>query len=386
MNFEYLAPVNSDLFKDKLQSPLKLFSNYIEIHTKEKGIPDLKGVRIAILGVEEGRKSIGNKETGQNIDNIRKSLYKLHVGNWNSKIVDLGNIKQGENYEDTCFAFEIVLSTLISENIIPIVLGGGHDLTYSMCKVYNSVTKGLNLAVIDSKFDFGVVNSELNSNSYLRKIITEKPNNLYNFVNIGYQTYYNSQDEIELLETMNFEAYRMGEITSNFEIAELIFRDSDVVSLDIGSIRASDASGNGNVGVNGFYGDEICKISRYAGISDRVTSFGIFEYNSIFDIRNLTAELISQIVWYFIEGVNLRAKDFPFTSLENYQKFIVLIENEEFNFYKSHKSGRWWMEINLSKNTNDKKNTLIPCTYQDYLTANNNEIPERLYKSYKRLK
>ncbi|WP_196889513.1 formimidoylglutamase [Aureivirga sp. CE67] len=386
MNFEYLTPVDERLFDIQSNATLNSFFNSIEVHTKANGIPSLEGVKIAIIGVNEQRKSIGNEGNGEEVDKIRQKLYQLHYGNWNAKIVDLGTLKQGETYEDTCFALEIILSTLISDEIIPIVIGGGHDLTYSMYNIYKGITKGVNLAVVDSRFDFGLVNSEINSKSYLKKIITEKPNNLYNFANLGYQTYYNSQDEIELFESMNFETYRIGEIISDFQVAELVFRDSDIVSIDISSVRASDAPGNANAGINGFYGDEICKVSRYAGISDRVSSFGIFEYNSIFDTRLFTAELISQIIWYFIEGVNLRAQDFPYTSLENYQKFIVLVDNEEFNFYKSQKSGRWWMEISLTKNTNERKNTLIPCTYQDYLLANKNEIPERLYKSYKRLK
>lgn len=59
---------------------------------------------------------------------------------------------------------------------------------------------------------------------------------------------------------------------------------------------------------NGFYGEEICAISRYAGISDKVSSFGIYEYNSKHDSNYQTAHLIAQMIWYFIEGVNYRPK------------------------------------------------------------------------------
>jgi hypothetical protein len=43
---------------------------------------------------------------------------------------------------------------------------------------------------------------------YLTKIIDE-PNNLFNYCNIGYQTYYNSQEEIDLIEKLFFDAYRL---------------------------------------------------------------------------------------------------------------------------------------------------------------------------------
>ena len=163
-------------------------------------------------------------------------------------------------------------------------------------------------------------------------------------------------------------------------------RDADIVSIDIGSIKQSDAPANNNASPNGFYGEEICAISRYAGISDKVSSFGIYEYNSKFDNNHQTAHLIAQMVWYFIEGVNFRAKDYPFCTKKSYQKFIVLVENDNpINFYKSDKSGRWWMEINISTNNKYKRHALIPCTYQDYLEAIEQKIPERWYKALRKL-
>jgi hypothetical protein len=51
------------------------------------------------------------------------------------------------------------------------------------------------------------------------KIIIDEPNNLFNYCNVGYQTYYNSQEEIDLIEKLFFDAYRL-EISNNLAIAE----------------------------------------------------------------------------------------------------------------------------------------------------------------------
>jgi hypothetical protein len=64
---------------------------------------------------------------------------------------------------------------------------------------------------------------------------------------------------------------------------------------------------------------------------------------------------------------------------------MVLVDEETYNFYKSNKSGRWWMEINIKDNNKTKRRTLIPCTYNDYLSANNQEVPERWYTNRKKL-
>ena len=163
-------------------------------------------------------------------------------------------------------------------------------------------------------------------------------------------------------------------------------RDADIVSVDIGSVRKSEAPGNNSSSPNGFYGEEICAIARYAGISDKVTSFGVYEYNSKLDVQNQTAHLIAQMLWYFIEGVNFRAKDYPYATKESYQRFTVMLDDDDpINFYKSDKSGRWWMEINLISNNKHKRHALIPCSYQDYEHALQQKIPNRWYKALQKM-
>ena len=61
----------------------------------------------------------------------------------------------------------------------------------------------VNLVSIDHQFNFAKEDN-LASDSFLSKIIIEEPNNLFNFSTIGYQTYYNSQEEIDLIEKLYF--------------------------------------------------------------------------------------------------------------------------------------------------------------------------------------
>lgn len=218
----------------------------------------------------------------------------------------------------------------------------------------------------------------------MQKVILEKPNNLFNITNIGYQTFFNPQEEIDLMDKLHFEAFRLGEITKDLSIVEPVFRDADMVSIDIAAVRMSDAPANNQATPNGFYGDQICALTRYAGISSKNKSLGIYEYNPKKDVNGQTAHLIAQMIWYFLEGYNYRIAEDPFLSKNNYQKFIVLIEDDTINFYKSDKSERWWMEIQYLHNK-IKKTTLIPCTYQDYLTANNQIYPERWLKTFRKL-
>ena len=385
MNIDYLKPVDDDLVAfAKMQSP-QAIGSLLDIYESSNDFPDLSDKKIALISVEERRASNNNIALGNNNNQIRRELYALYPGNWPLKVADLGTIQAGNTIEDTYFALGEVLSELIKKEIIPIIIGGSQDLTYANYRAYDKLEQTVNLVAVDSKFDIGNIDEDLSSQSYLSKIVMNKPNNLFNFSNIGYQTYFNSQDEIDLIDSLFFEAYRLGEVSKNVTIVEPVMRDADIVSIDISAIKNSDAPGNNNASPNGFTGQEICSITRYAGISDKVTSFGIYEYNSALDNKNQTAQLIAQMVWYFIEGVNFRAHDYPFGLKDNYQKFIVPIEDQLLNFHKSNKSGRWWMEIILGNDNKFKRHALIPCTYEDYLSASNQEIPDRWIKTLKKL-
>ncbi|MCT4699122.1 formimidoylglutamase [Tenacibaculum haliotis] len=385
MNFSFFTPINDTLVAHLMSQSLSALGKNIVIHTLENGFPDLSEINIAILGVKDGRGAVNNEGCGENLQPIREKLYELFPGNWQTQIADLGNIAQGDTLKDTYFAVKTTIEYLLKKKIIPIIIGGSQDVTYANYRGYDALEQTVNLVSVDSRFDLGTIDEELSSNSFLSKVIMEQPNNLFNYSNIGYQTFFNSQEEIELLDKLYFDAFRLGEV-KDVTLVEPILRDADLVSIDIGCVRQSEAPANNNASPNGFYGEDICAIARYAGISDKVTSFGVYEYNHRLDSNNQTASLIAQMIWYFIEGVNARAKDYPFVTKENYQKFTVLLSDDDpINFYKSDKSGRWWMEINLITNNKHKRHALIPCNYKDYEQALKRKMPNRWFKALQKL-
>ena len=217
------------------------------------------------------------------------------------------------------------------------------------------------------------------------KIILDKPHNLFNYSVLGYQTYFNSQEEIDLMEKLYFESYRLGELNNNIQNVEPILRDANIVSLDLKSVRSSELSSKQKFSPNGFNGKEICAVSRYAGISNKVSSFGIYEYLPSNE-DEATEMLIAQILWYFIEGVSCRVIDNNFNKVDDFQKFTVLVDTQELIFLKSVKSSRWWVEIPFVKNSNNKleDHSLLPCMHEDYIDATNGIIPERWFKAQKK--
>ncbi len=385
MNFNFLSPVQDLVLAHNELLSTQVLGRKLKVHSKQNGIPDLDDVTIAIIGVLENRNDVNYIGEDLHLSEVRKSLYSLFPGNWYHTVADLGNIEKGETVQDTYFALQTTLEILLEKNIIPIIIGGSQDLTYANYRAYDHILPMVNIVNVDCKFDLGDSSKPIKNDSFLGKVILEKPYNLFNYSTLGYQTYFNSQEEIDLMGKLYFEAYRLGEVSNDITLAEPVLRDANIVSIDLKSIRSSEVSVRQKHSPNGFDGKEICAIARYAGISNKVSSFGIYEYKPSKD-DDSTSMLLAQIIWYFIEGVNCRVKDDDFTSLENYQKFTVLIEDQELIFFKSNQTGRWWIEIPFLPDINNKlkRHTLLPCMHQDYLDACNQKVPERWYKAYKK--
>jgi len=351
--------------------------------------PELGNVDIVIFGVNEDRNCNGNEGCAKGPDIIRNQLYKLFDGDFTPRIADLGNIRQGHEVKDTYFAVSNVVSELIQNNIIPIIIGGSQDLTYANYRAYETLGQVINILAIDPMFDLGATDQKLDSRTYLNKIILHQPNFLFNYTNIGYQTYFVDPASIGLMKNLYFDVYRLGKIRENLDEAEPLTRNADMITFDISSVRQSDAPGSLQSNPNGFFGEDVCQIMRYAGLSDKLSSIGFYEYNPACDINDQTAKLIAQMIWYFIEGYYNRKQDHPYRDKTEYVKYMVSIKDHknQLVFYKSKKSDRWWMDVPVKKNFKSiyERHHLVPCSYNDYEVACKDDIPDRWWQAYQKL-
>lgn len=385
----FFEPVNKPLIEKYHETGGKRIVDLIDIYADKASFPDFNQKNIALIGVCEGRHAIENEGSAHAPDIIREQFYKLYHHWPNLKIVDLGNIRQGHTVEDTYFALSQVIGVLIREKVLPVIMGGSQDLTYANYMAYENIGQLVNIVSVDHSFDLGKEEEPLNSRSYLSKIIMHQPNYLFNFTNMGYQTYLIEYESVDLMKNLLFDVYRLGAIKSNMAEAEPVVRNADILSFDISSIRASDAPGNGNAGPNGFTGDEACRIARYAGMSDKLSSIGFYETNPIFDLQQVTSQLVAQMIWYFIEGFANRKNDLPVSGSHDFSRYIVKNEGqaEEIVFLKSKKTDRWWIDLSYGreKNKQFERHYFVPCSKEDYELAKKEEIPDRWWQFYQKL-
>jgi len=175
---------------------------------------------------------------------------------------------------------------------------------------------------------------------------------------------------------------------TNLQEIEPAIRNADMVSFDITAIRSSDAPGNSRTQPFGLTGEEACQICWYAGLNEKLSSIGFYEYNpDLDDAHKKTASVIATMIWYFIEGYHHRKNEQNFRS-NDFMKYVVSmpVEPETLTFYKSKFSDKWWLEVpNPSNNKRYTRNSVVPCSYNDYQLAVKGEVPERYINTLAKL-
>jgi len=362
------------------------FAHNIAIHTENSSLKDLSKFKIALIGVPDGRNS-PNTGSLKGPDMVRSQLYKLSKVPGKSKIIDLGNMKQGVTFNDTLAGLTDILVQMLNENIFPVVIGGSSALVPAIDRALSQMKMKYTLTSVDSRIDFNSDRKEPDSCNYLNTIQNNHKSTFEQYINIGYQTYLNDQQVINRFLKRGAELVRIGDVRQAIHLTEPLFRDSDVAVFDISAVRQSESPGTFSPSPNGFYGEEICLLSRYAGISDNLKIFGLFDVNPEYDIRSQTAGLAAQILWFFLEGFSQKQYEAPVLNTGNSGRFIkyhvrVTDLEDDMIFVKSNLTDRWWIELSAG----DDRNIYIACSHEDYLRANRNEVPERWVKAVERLK
>ena len=385
----YFEPIDAQVVDYHSEEFRPMLGDSIDCYTTDRAFPDWKQARLVLMGVAEDRASVDGAGSAAAPDKVRHYLYRLARPHEELHVADLGNIAAGATVRDTYFAVIEVLQQLLEAGCTVVLLGGSDDLVFPVYKAYEVLGRVINICAVDARFNLEG-GDNINSNNYLQHIILQQPNYLFDYINLGYQTYFVGREMIQLMEELKFSTLRLGEVQNNLERAEPLVRYSDVVAVDISAVRQGDAPAAANPSPHGLYGEQLCQLARYAGMSDKTTTFGLFEMVPAHDRDGQTAHMMAHAVWYFIEGFCYRLNDFPSRDKQSYKCFTVEMNdhNLELVFYKSLKSDRWWMEVPCADDERGRRyqrHSLIPCSYHDYQRAMENEIPELWWHYYNRL-
>ena len=333
----------------------------------EDELPDLEEAEIVLLGVTESRGN-GYFEADNGAANaIRKHLYQLHYWHTDIKIADIGNVKKGAEITDSYAAIRAVMAELFRLKKTVVILGGSHDITMAQYGAYIELGKQIEATCIDSMIDLRG-ESPIRSQNFLLDMLTGEPSMVRHYNHIAFQSYFVHPRMLDTMDKLRFDCFRVGTVTEHIDEMEPVLRNSDLLSFDISAIKNSDAPANKNC-PNGLTGIEACILTRFAGMSTQLSSFGIYGYRPQDDADELTAKQISQMLWYFIDGKHKSKQESSLDERNLFNEYHTAFAEVDTLFLQSKRTDRWWMQMP------DK--SFVACSAADYRRASHNEIPER---------
>lgn len=373
MNFDqFQRPQECDFFATSYQQ--NQYGNAILLNE------DFDATKLILIGVTTA-------EYEQEANLIRKEIYELYQHSQKPFVYDLGNFYLQNNEPFSFRQLAEILAELIAQNKVPILFGGSQKGMVSIQQAFALVNQYNNMGMIHSKFEVSEVDTDIiTDENYLFHILNNPESYLFNFSQIGYQTYFVSPETIQLYQQLCFEEVRLGNVRAHIEDVEPIIRDLDALGASLKALKYSE-SGQSSNSPNGLYAEELAQLFRYAGMSDKMKCIGCFDLDEQFcQDPNIGAQLFAQAIYCFVEGYHLRKNEWPDEQHQHFLKYIV--KNDEadidFVFLKSELSGRWWVQMPKQFAKLEQK-FYIPCAYSDYQTAINGDIPERWMRGFNKL-
>jgi formiminoglutamase len=369
---DFLNPINIHALNNDGGYNDGQFAKHIAVYDGE--MPDITNADIVLVGVEEYRGSGIFNDNIYAADTIRKQLYQLHYWHFDVSIADIGNIKTGASLNDSYAAIKTVLEELIRLNKTVVIIGGSHDITLAQYFAYRDLTRSIEATCIDATIDLRG-ESSIRSENFLLEMLTGEPNFIKHYNHIGFQSYFVHPRMLETMDKLRFDCHRVGKAKENMEEMEPVIRNTNLLSFDINAIKYSDAP-SGKCSPNGFTGEEACILTRYAGMSSSLSSFGIYGYQQEDDVNELTAIQIAQMLWYFIDGKSRSKQEASLSENSLFNEFNTIVAEEATVFLQSRRTGRWWMQLPNKK--------MIACSYNDYVSASRGDMPERWIRAQER--
>ncbi len=318
---------------------------------------DIKEDSIVLLFVSDYRGANGDAES-QEFSQIRKEFYKLSQLDFDIPIVDLGDLVSGKTSQDSHYILQEVLSACHYKNAVPIIIGGSNDFALSLFSALSFHQKEISYTQISNVVSLKQ-DDEIHESTFLSKILGSKNFSIKNYHHLGYQKHLNESDSVKLIKEVQFDIIRLAEMMNSTEKTEPYFRKADLVTVNCDAVESFGEAFSVNPQVNGLNKREICAYMKEIGLGEKLKSVGIFNYN-IYSDSQLNHQLLAQMIWYLIEGINIQ-RSHP--KEKSFETFFVLINDEQYAFKRDVFSNLWYF------GEDENIDNCIPCSKSDFEEA-----------------
>lgn len=232
------------------------------------------------------------------------------------KLFDAGDILcENISLEESQELLSKAVDKILSLNLFPIVLGGGHETAFGH---YNGILNNLsknnpkpNIGIInfDAHFDIRPYPNGSHSGSMFRQIadICEEKNLEYSYMCLGIQKHSNTVDLFKTADRLGVDYILAKDILSSddwnvFERLDEFIKLRDHIYITICSDVFSSAFAPGVSASQplGLDPEKVIKFIKYILKSNKVVSFDIAEVSPRFDLDNTTANLAAVLIFSVI--------------------------------------------------------------------------------------
>jgi len=264
------------------------------------------GARLAPTAIREALKKYGTTFDVEHENDIS-----------DLKIADFGDVAVTADIEETHERIEDAVNSLLKKGILPIIIGGGHDIsigTVSALSKFNS--KKIGGINIDAHFDVReIVDNKITSGTPFRKLLDSRLIAGQNFVEVGAHDNLNSKIYYDYLKTKKASIFTLSEVEAKGTsvMMEKALKtacsntDCVFVSIDVDSVAQCFAPGVSAPDARGFSAKQIREFAFLAGSSKAVKLLDIVEINPQFDVDNRTSRLGASIIISFLNGYKRRS-------------------------------------------------------------------------------
>lgn len=275
----------------------------------------------ALIGFrcDEGiRRNHGRIGAAEGPTALRQALAKLPVQNHNFNCYDAGNIACLDgDLEKAQQALGEVVALLISHNIIPIVIGGGHELSWGHYQGINAIFPKKNLGIInfDAHFDMRQMlpdNKGSSGTPFLQIAQAhEAAKKRFDYNCIGIQHAGNIRQLFDTAKSYNTKMILADELHQGQQEKCVDFIDRVIdqnemvyVSLCLDVFAAAFAPGVSAIQPMGLCPWHVIPLVRQLAASGKVISYDVAELSPRYDFDQCTAKLAANLIYEIIHHHN----------------------------------------------------------------------------------
>jgi len=297
----------------------------MDINNLTTHYPGLPAIDVALLGYvcDEGvRRNRGRIGAHEGPKAIRERLAKQPIHFERKRVVDMGDIICNDDDMESCqMMFATAIADLLKQNIFPIALGGGHDMSYGhFMGIWDAIRetpkRRVGIINFDAHFDLRPVEGRGNSGTPFNQILSKfrEMNEHVDYFAIGIQQQSNTKElfEIAKLDNVGY-AINYDCESSSMEMEALKNRlqpiidrnDYLYISIDMDGFSSAYAPGVSAPSPLGFTPYFVFKLLSFLFGTQKVIAFDIAELNPSIDRDSHTANLAAKIIDYVVMNYKL---------------------------------------------------------------------------------